>query len=106
MAIFLRMTTLGLALALTAGCVMENTTPPRADGLPFHPATPQEMAERCGAAGLQHLVGQSWPQALAPRHSGARIYASGDPVTMDHRPDRLNIELSQDRRRVVAVRCG
>jgi hypothetical protein len=99
-----------LALTLTAGCVagqpVIEVQHPQADGMPFHQATPDEMAERCGAAGLQHLVGQSWPQTLPPRHADARVYRTGDPLTMDHRPDRLNIEIARNGRRVVAVSCG
>lgn len=99
--------TLALAVvALIAGCT--GGTPQERAGsggsarvMPEAPA-----ADACGAARLQHLVGSPLPQPFS--HDGdVRIYTSGSPVTMDHRPDRLNIELaSGGAPRVVAVSCG
>lgn len=76
------------------------------DGLPFHPATPDEMAERCGAADLQHLIGGPWPVDLPPSPGPVRVYATGDMLTMDFNQDRLNIETNAERDSVVDVRCG
>jgi len=78
----------------------------RPSGMPFRPATPEEEANRCGADGLQHLVGGRWPADLPPLVGPLRVYATGDAVTMDHRPERLNIETTRAGNRVVAVRCG
>ena len=77
-----------------------------ADGMPFHPATPEELAERCGADRLQGLVGGRWPVSLPQMRGPVRIFRTGDPVTMDHNPDRLNIQTNRARNRVVAVTCG
>lgn len=75
-------------------------------GMPFMPATPEEVAARCGADRLQSLVGRRWPQPLPEGDRPVRIYAQGDPVTMDLSPERLNVELDRERRRILAIRCG
>jgi hypothetical protein len=82
------------------------TAPGRRAGLPFQPATPEELARACGADRLQQLVGRRWPQPLAVQPQALRVYAQGQPVTMDMNPARLNIELDRPGGRVVAVRCG
>ncbi|PVH28485.1 I78 family peptidase inhibitor [Pararhodobacter oceanensis] len=89
---------LGMAvLALIAGCTTE---------LPQERADNADPVDACGAAQLQHLVGAPLPQPFS--HQGdVRIYTSGSPVTMDNRPDRLNIELAPSGgQQVVAVSCG
>lgn len=65
------------------------------------PSQPQPvtdpMPDMCGATALQHLVGQ--PQsALAAMTfpEGTRILTPGMAVTMDYRPDRLNITIGED----------
>ncbi len=80
--------------------------PGRRAGLPFHPATPQELAAVCGADRLQHLVGQGWPQPLPVQPRALRVHRQGQPVTTDMNPERLNIELDRAGRRVVSVTCG
>jgi len=55
-------------------------------------ATPDP--DQCGASALQGLVGQ--PQAVLDTMrfaEGTRIITPGMAVTMDYRPDRLNIEI-------------
>ena len=62
--------------------------------------------DACGAAGLQHLVGGPVPESF-PVAGPIRVFATGDPVTMDYNPRRLNVEVSrQNRRRIVALSCG
>ncbi|MFP4519383.1 MAG: I78 family peptidase inhibitor [Oceanicaulis sp.] len=60
----------------------------------------------CPASAYQVLVGQPigeiHTQSLPEPH---RIYGRGDMVTMDHRPDRLNIVTGEDGA-VVEVKCG
>ena len=63
-------------------------------------------ADACGAAGLQSLVGTSVgaldPETLPePR----RVIFFGQPVTMDFRAERLNVEIGKDDR-VARVFCG
>lgn len=107
----------GLALAQNDRRIMDNPSlhpegdgmvlgSDRPSGMPFRPATPEEMADRCGASALQHLVGGRWPAALPPLVGPLRVYATGDAVTMDLNPGRLNVETTPRGTRVVAVRCG
>jgi hypothetical protein len=88
------------------GDAMGWPAPGRRAGLPFHPATPEAMAARCGGDRLQHRVGQRWPQPPGFEPAALRVFAAGDPVTPDMDPARLNNERNRDRVRVVAVRCG
>ena len=60
----------------------------------------------CPAAAYQVLVGQPIGEIHTDSlPSPRRIYGRGDMVTMDYRPDRLNIVTSDDGR-VVEVKCG
>jgi hypothetical protein len=65
----------------------------------------------CDAGRVQSYVGQPFSDALAERaraEAGARTvrsYGVGDPVTMDFRPDRLNVERGADGR-IVKLGCG
>ena len=73
---------LGLGLA---ACTPQ--TPP-----PSPPTMPGPDA--CGASDLQYLLGQP-RDALERENISAptRILPPGTAMTMDHRPDRLNVEL-------------
>jgi len=56
-------------------------------------------AVECGAAAFQHLVGQPVTPNEAEIGSGdrpVRIIPPGTAVTMDHRPDRLNVDLDEN----------
>ncbi|WP_323034857.1 I78 family peptidase inhibitor [Pararhodobacter sp.] len=120
------------AIALLGGCQMNGpvtppqnpappmVTPPSSGTLPpsTHPrdlpppgatppiSPPRSGEDLCGARRLQHLVGRPLPQPFtAP--GPVRIYASGQPVTMDYSAHRLNVEIDRSGRRiVVAVTCG
>ena len=67
----------------------------------------------CGAGAFEHLIGQPPPDeaALAEMRAaeGAprriRVIRPGQPVTMDHAPTRLNIEVDSSGL-VVRLRCG
>jgi len=88
-----------LALLPLAACM----TAPKAEGLPD--------GAGCGDGKAADLIGKRWTEALrAPtqKRTGARdlrVIAPGDAVTMDYRPDRLNIETDAEGR-VVRLKCG
>lgn len=89
----------GFALALTI--TVSACTP--SDGTLPNPVPPS--ADACGANGLQYLLGQKAAVLAAlSLPEGTRIIAPGTAVTMDYRPDRLNIELD-DKDRIIRVHC-
>lgn len=63
-------------------------------------------ADACGASGLQGLIGGPVPATIAAP-GPVRIYAQGDPVTMDYSERRLNVVLDHaTRSRIIAITCG
>lgn len=93
-----------LALAMTA-CTP--TPPPPAVSEAPEPAAPTTA---CNATPIEALLGQRYTpivQADAQRRSGARtvrVIRPGMAVTMDYRPDRLNIQLDEAGN-VAQLRC-
>lgn len=84
-----------LAVIALAAC-----TPPQ-DEL-FMPSTDA----LCGAEGMRDLVGQ--PASVLDGMvlpADTRIVRPGMAVTMDYRPDRLNIDLDEDDR-ILRLSCG
>lgn len=79
-----------------------STLPPSSTG-----ANPPASADTaCRASSLQHLVGRPLPQPF-PAAGPVRIFTTGQPVTMDHNPQRLNVEVNPDgSRRIIAITCG
>lgn len=83
---------------LLAGCVPAATQPSG------------EVSE-CSALEAQSLVGRQHNEALgkeAMKRTGTnvlRVIRPGQPVTMDYRTDRLNIEIDE-RERVIRITCG
>ena len=77
-------------------------TPPAADD----PATPAPT-DACGAAERQDWIGRARSDLPSPP-AGAdwRIFETGQPVTQDLRPNRLNIEINPDSQKVVGLTCG
>lgn len=97
---------LGLALLL-AGCGGLNTAPGP------EPAPPPRVADAdaCGAERVQDRIGRAYDAALGEAiraESGAasmRVVRPGEAVTLDYRPDRLNVRLDEDD--VIAeIACG
>ena len=85
------------ALLLVAACDMAMPEPD-VDGMPTSDAL-------CGADD-QSLVGR--PEAVLAAMTfplSTRIFRTGDALTMDYRPDRLNIEIGVDDT-IVVVSCG
>lgn len=66
-------------------------------------AAPEQSG--CGAAGFQGLIGQ--PKAALSSltlPAGTRIIGPEQAVTMDFRPDRLNVEIGPDAR-IARIGC-
>jgi hypothetical protein len=92
----------GLVAALLFGAVAGCSQQENAAGGPV--AATSEDA--CGAAQLQSLVGTSvgtLDSAALPEPR--RVIFPGQPVTMDYREERLNVEIGKDDK-VVRVYCG
>jgi hypothetical protein len=67
---------------------------------------PHEQGEDlCNAAGNQSLIGANVAAVTLPADLVHRIYKEGDAVTMDYRPDRLNI-VTDDNGVIIEVKCG
>ena len=63
------------------------------------------VADACGASGYQSLLGASLAAVTLPEDVNVRVIRPGDAVTMDHREDRMNIELDDDGT-ITRVYCG
>jgi hypothetical protein len=67
---------------------------------------PVQGADSCGAAGFQSLVGKAESDFAAITFPGpVRMIRPGQPVTMDFREDRLNVEFDKNGR-VARIFCG
>lgn len=87
-------------LALLAGCA-----PGQTGGAGPAPGVVAPGPDRCGAAGLQGLVGQ--PAAVTGRMdlpAGTRVIGPDQAITSDYRPGRLNIETGRDGR-IARIGC-
>ena len=65
----------------------------------------QPDTDQCKASTLQGLVGQ--PKAVLQTMllpAGTRVIGPGDAVTMDFRPDRMNVEIGTDGR-IAKIGC-
>lgn len=74
--------------------------PPAAGGV-----MPRPAGDTCGQSRYAHLVGQVRPQISVPAGTAYRQYRTGDPVTADFSPDRINFEFDRSAR-LIAVKCG
>jgi len=65
-----------------------------------------DAEDPCGAAALQHLVGQPAAEAEdLTAQDGVRVFGPDQAVTMDYREGRLNVELDGEDR-IVRIFCG
>lgn len=91
---------LAAGLTLTACATTASTTNANAG------ADPMPEPRTCAAEAYQVLVGQPiggvHTDSLPEPH---RVYGLGDPVTMDYRPNRLNIVVGEDGA-ILEVKCG
>ncbi len=88
---------LALTLAATA-CTQNEAAPPPGQS---------KAPDTCGAAALQGLVGRpktEIPVATTP--GNRRVSCTTCPVTMDYRPERLNIVFDEETGIVKTVKCG
>jgi hypothetical protein len=118
---------LSTALALSLGACassQDDTAPsaPPASALPATPGTsapeapsataPGDASARCNADAAQSFIGQDasdttvgQAQAAAGATGAVRVIKPGQPVTMDYRADRLNVEVD-DHNAIVRITCG
>lgn len=95
----------GAMLMMAAGCAA--APPEDVENVPVK----GETGRICNAEPAQHLIGRAATQELgaeAIRLTGAgslRWIPKDGMVTMDYRPDRLNIELDGENK-VAKIRCG
>lgn len=100
-----------LALCACSGAVSTNARPPSGAAQNNPVVVPNPGRARCDASGLGDMVGRTASTVTvqqAGRQSGARdtrVIGPGQPVTMDFREDRLNIEVDA-RNRIVRFNCG
>jgi|TARA_R110000744_G_scaffold77899_4_gene153676 hypothetical protein len=66
----------------------------------------ETVTDSCGAGARDYLIGQSLGEVdLDSLARLVRPIHPGQPVTMDHRPDRLNLDLDGDGV-IVRIWCG
>ena len=109
----------GIAVLALTGCIPAGEPPietprPVASGEtapPSESAEPKPAADECGAGKLGGYLGQLPASDATAKirqtvgHDRIRTIKRGDAVTMDYRPDRLNIETGEDGR-IERVHCG
>ena len=66
---------------------------------------PPPAQTACIADQFQQFVGQKSPAITVPAGTEIRHYRTGDPVTMDFSPARVNFEYNRIRE-LVSVTCG
>ena len=104
----MRLAILGAASALLAGCAPYPAPGPMpVEPYPPYTGGPPAAPGQCGADAHQWLVGRHRNEIPpAPPSRSRRVYATGDALTMDFSPQRLNIEYDPRTHRVVRVYCG
>lgn len=93
----------GLAAFAVAGCTKSET--------PATSPPASNAADECGAQTLQNYLGMvaAGPVGARLREAAGdkriRFIGPDDAVTMDYRPDRLNVETNATGK-IVRIRCG
>ena len=83
------------ALALVAACMSEEGA-----------SAPEPGDDPCGAAQLQHLVGEPAAEhEFGAKDQQVRVIPPGLSVTMDYVPERLNVETDEDGI-ITRIYCG
>ena len=83
-----------------AACVPEQ----EAEAMKKDPRVKGDISE-CNSHNIPDLVGQVFDASMVPQGALVRVIKPGDAVTMDFRPNRLNISLDAQGR-VKSMRCG
>lgn len=66
---------------------------------------PERDEDVCGASAFQHLVSRPLSEPF-PADGGLRIFRTGDALTMDHLPERLNVEVAPEGEQIRRIFCG
>lgn len=97
---------LGLSACAAAPSAPPASPPPVAQ-LPTIPLPPPPRPDSCGSGELQWLVGQPRSRIPVPTDpSKRRVACTTCAVTMDYRPDRLNIIFDAETGIIKEVKCG
>lgn len=106
-------TILVLAMALGSCATPPPPAPPPPSPRPaapppvYTPPPPPPPRDQCGAASLQDLIGKPRTEIPVPVNPGQRrVACTTCPMTMEFRPDRVNILYDADTGIVREVRCG
>lgn len=97
---------------ILAGCAERESSPAPADAVPADGARRDGAArptpaDSCGAAARQDWIGRARADLPSPPPGAVwRVFETGQPVTQDLRPERLDIEIDPGRQVVVRLRCG
>lgn len=97
-----------LPILMTTLALGACTTPPPSGG---GETAPPALGSACDTAAIANLVGQPFTPALEAdakaraKVEAVRVIRPGTAVTMDFRPDRLNIDID-DKNVVTGFRCG
>ena len=74
---------------------------------PTVPLPPPPEPDSCKSADFKYLIGRNKSEIPVPTdHSRRRVTCTTCPVTMDYRPERLNILFDADTGIVKEVKCG
>ncbi|WP_370235497.1 I78 family peptidase inhibitor [Brevundimonas sp.] len=91
----LRTMILSGGLALLAACAANPEMP-----------APDGMADTCGAAGSQSMIGRNVAAVSFASDANVRVACTTCAVTMDYNPDRMNVFFDQNTGRIERVTCG
>ena len=98
-----------LGLAACSSAPQEAPAPPPSvrPPAPQAPVRPAPVADACGAAQLQHLVGRPRSEIPVPVHpERQRVACTTCMVTQDFSPDRLNFFFDAATGLIREIRCG
>ena len=103
-------TGLALVLLTLAACSTPPPAPaplPMAAAPPVAPLVPEPVADECGAAQFQSLVGRPRTEIPVPVQPNLqRVACTTCPVTQDFSPNRLNFFFDAATGLISEVRCG